>query len=176
MALDCDKPKVVNGPEIFSEYQGKSEENIRKLFVDAEKDMKEKGDESPLHIIIFDEIDAICRKRGSTGNSGTGVHETVVNQLLSKMDGVDSLNNILVIGMTNRKDMIDDAMLRPGRLEIHLEIGLPDEKGRRQIFDIHTRLMRKHELLADDVDLDKLSGMTKNYTGAEIEAVCRGAT
>ena len=101
-ALDCDKPKVVNGPEIFSEYQGKSEENIRKLFVDAEKDMKEKGDESPLHIIIFDEIDAICRKRGSTGNSGTGVHETVVNQLLSKMDGVDSLNNILVIGMTKK--------------------------------------------------------------------------
>jgi vesicle-fusing ATPase len=70
---------VVNGPEIFSEYQGKSERNIRDLFVEAEKDMKEKGDESPLHIIIFDEIDAICRKRGSTGNSGTGVHDTVVN-------------------------------------------------------------------------------------------------
>ena len=137
--------------------------------------MKEKGDESSLHIIIFDEIDAICRKRGSTGNSGTGVHETVVNQLLSKMDGVDSLNNILVIGMTNRKDMIDDAMLRPGRLEIHLEIGLPDEKGRRQIFGIHTRSMRANNLLADDVDLDKLAAMTKNYTGAEIEAVCRGA-
>lgn len=84
-----------------------------------------------MHIIIFDEIDAICKQRGSTGNSGTGVNETVVNQLLSKMDGVDSLNNILIIGMTNRKDLIDEAVLRPGRLEVHLEIGLPDEFGRR---------------------------------------------
>ncbi len=175
-ALDCDKPKVVNGPEIFSKYQGESEKNIRELFADAEKDMKTKGDESSLHIIIFDEIDAICRQRGSTGNSGTGVQETVVNQLLSKMDGVDSLNNILVIGMTNRKDMIDEAMLRPGRLEIHLEIGLPDEKGRRQIFDIHTKHMRQNDLIASDVDFDALAAKTKNYTGAEIEAVCRGAT
>jgi len=95
-----------------------------------------------LHVIILDEIDAICRSRGSTGNSGTGVNESVVNQLLSKMDGVDSLNNILIIGMTNRKDMIDEAILRPGRMEIHLEIGLPDVGGREQIFEIHTRKMR----------------------------------
>lgn len=138
--------------------------------------MKQYGEESKLHIIIFDEIDAICRQRGSTGSSGTGVHETVVNQLLSKMDGVDSLNNILVIGMTNRKDMIDEAMLRPGRLEIHLEISLPDEEGRLQIFKIHTRHMAKNGLIADDVDLVDLAKRTKNYTGAEIEAVCRGAT
>lgn len=92
------------------------------------------------------------------------------------MDGVDSLNNILVIGMTNRKDMIDEAMLRPGRLEIHLEIGLADEKGRRQIFEIHTKHMRDNDLLEKDVDLDELSKRTKNYTGAEIEAVCRSAT
>jgi vesicle-fusing ATPase len=70
------------------------------------------------------------------------------------MDGVDSLNNILIIGMTNRKDMIDEAILRPGRLEIHLEIGLPDLHGRTQIFEIHTRKMKKHNLLAGDVDLD----------------------
>jgi len=92
------------------------------------------------------------------------------------MDGVDRLNNILLIGMTNRKDMIDDAILRPGRMEIHLEIGLPDYKGRQQIFEIHTRQMRKHDLLESDVDLDHLASITKNYTGAEIEAVCRGAT
>jgi len=69
------------------------------------------------------------------------------------MDGVESLNNILIIGMTNRKDMIDEAILRPGRLEIHLEIGLPDERGRLQIFEIHTKNMKKNNLLANDVDL-----------------------
>jgi len=175
-ALNCEKPQVVNGPEIFDKFVGGSEEKIRKLFEPAEKDMKEKGDQSDLHVIIFDEIDAICRKRGSTGSSGTGVNESVVNQLLSKMDGVDSLNNILIIGMTNRKDMIDEAILRPGRLEIHLEIGLPDLKGRLQIFEIHTRNMKKNGLLGDDVDLNHLSNITKNYTGAEIEAVCRSAT
>ncbi|CAG7726159.1 unnamed protein product, partial [Allacma fusca] len=74
------------------------------------------GPNSGLHIIIFDEIDAICKQRGSVGG-GTGVHDTVVNQLLSKIDGVEQLNNILVIGMTNRRDMIDEALLRPGRLE-----------------------------------------------------------
>ena len=72
--------------------------------------------------------------------------------------------------------MIDEAMLRPGRLEIHLEISLPDEKGRLQIFQIHTKRMIENNLLESDVDLNELSGMTKNYTGAEIEAVCRGAT
>ena len=93
---------------------------------------KEKGDESGLHIIIFDELDAICKQRGST-SGGTGVGDSIVNQLLSKMDGVDQLDNILLIGMTNRLDMIDDALLRPGRLEVHIEISLPDEKARAQI-------------------------------------------
>ena len=138
--------------------------------------MKEKGDDSELHVIIFDEIDAICRARGSTGSSGSGVNESVVNQLLSKIDGVDALNNILIIGMTNRKDMIDEAILRPGRLEIHLEIGLPDLRGRLQIFEIHTRKMKKNNLLATDVDLNKLSVLTKNYTGSEISSVCRSAS
>jgi len=165
--LNCAEPKVINGPEIFDKFVGGSEENVRKQFADAENDMKTKGDDSDLHVIIFDEIDAICRKRGST-NSGTGVNESVVNQLLSKIDGVDSLNNILIIGMTNRLDMIDEALLRPGRFEIHLEIGLPDEKGRLQIFDIHTKKMRENNLIDKDVDLQKLAKLTKNYTGAEI--------
>jgi vesicle-fusing ATPase len=94
-----------------------------------------------LHIIIFDEIDAICKQRGSK-NDGTGVGDSIVNQLLSKMDGVEQLNNILVIGMTNRLDMIDEALLRPGRLEVHMEISLPDEKGRLQILKIHTSSVR----------------------------------
>lgn len=92
------------------------------------------------------------------------------------MDGVDALNNILIIGMTNRIDMLDEAILRPGRLELHLEIGLPDEGGRLQIFDIHTRQMKKNNLLHTDVDLQKLAAISNNYTGAEIEAVCRSAS
>jgi vesicle-fusing ATPase len=95
--------------------------------------------------------------------------------MLSKIDGVESLSNILIIGMTNRLDMIDDALLRPGRFEIHLEIGLPDEKGRQQIFDIHTKSLREHNLLDNDVNIQKLALLTKNYTGAEIQAVCRAA-
>lgn len=129
-ALNCTEPKVVNGPEIFDKFVGEAERKIRDLFKEAEMEQASAGDDSGLHIIIFDEIDAICKARGAAGNSSTGVNETVVNQLLSKMDGVDSLNNILVIGMTNRKDMIDSAMMRPGRFEMKLEIGLPDERGR----------------------------------------------
>ena len=82
--LNASEPKVVNGPEILNKFVGQSEENIRKLFADAEKEYKEKGDESGLHIIIFDELDAICKQRGST-NNGTGVGDSVVNQLLSKV-------------------------------------------------------------------------------------------
>lgn len=123
-ALNSREPKIVNGPEVLDKYVGGSEEKIRELFAEAEVEEKEAGDESMLHIIIFDELDAIMKKRGTTGDS-TGVNDSVVNQLLSKMDGVDSLNNILIIGMTNRKDMIDEAILRPGRLEVHVEIGLP---------------------------------------------------
>lgn len=103
-------------PEILDKYVGQSEANIRLLFADAEEEERRLGPNSGLHIIIFDEIDAICKSRGSSGGS-TGVNDTVVNQLLSKIDGVEQLNNILVIGMTNRRDMMDEALLRPGRLE-----------------------------------------------------------
>ncbi|CAA7260138.1 unnamed protein product [Cyclocybe aegerita] len=173
--LNAREPKIVNGPEVLSKYVGASEENIRKLFADAEKEYKEKGDESGLHIIIFDELDAIFKQRGST-NNGTGVGDTVVNQLLSKMDGVDQLNNILVIGMTNRIDMIDEALLRPGRLEVHMEISLPDEKGRHQILSIHTSKMRTNGVMHPDVDLLELASLTKNFSGAEIGGLIKSAT
>ncbi|KAK4687823.1 vesicle-fusing ATPase, partial [Tremellales sp. Uapishka_1] len=173
--LNAREPKVVNGPEILNKFVGQSEENIRKLFEDAEKEQKEKGDESGLHIIIFDELDAICKQRGST-NSGTGVGDSVVNQLLSKMDGVDQLNNVLIIGMTNRMDMIDEALLRPGRLEVHIEISLPDEAGRFQILGIHTSKMRKNGVMGDDVDLAELAALTKNFSGAEIGGLVKSAT
>jgi len=144
-----------------------------------------------LHIIIFDELDAICKQRGST-NSGTGVGDSVVNQLLSKvstervrfshingtpqMDGVDQLNNILIIGMTNRLDMIDEALLRPGRLEVHMEISLPDEHGRYQILTIHTAKMRNNGVMDSDVNLKELAALTKNFSGAEIGGLVKSAT
>jgi len=126
------EPKVTSGPAIFDKYVGGSEKNVRDLFQEAEQEFKDKGDNSELHIIIIDEIDALCKKRGSSSD-GTGVNDSVVNQLLSKIDGVNSLNNILLIGMTNRKDQIDEAVLRPGRLEVHIEITLPNKEGREQI-------------------------------------------
>jgi len=172
--LNSREPKIVNGPDILNKYVGESEGNIRRLFEDAEAEFKRVGNNSALHMIIFDEIDAICKQRGSVAGA-SGVHDTVVNQLLSKIDGVESLNNILVIGMTNRKDMIDDALLRPGRLEVQLEISLPDEFGRSQILSIHTSQLRKYNKLAKDVDLKELAKLTSNFSGAELEGLVRAA-
>ncbi|RDL41279.1 p-loop containing nucleoside triphosphate hydrolase [Venustampulla echinocandica] len=174
--LNSREPKVINGPEVLNKYVGQSEENIRKLFADAEKEYKEKGDESGLHIIIFDELDAVCKQRGSGAGGGTGVGDSVVNQLLSKLDGVDQLNNILLIGMTNRMDMIDDALLRPGRLEVHMEISLPDEAGRAQILKIHTSKMRDNNVMDSDVDVMELAHVTKNFSGAEIGGLVKSAS
>ena len=174
-ALNCKEFKVVNGPEFFDKFVGESEKKIRELFKEAKKDQEENGDDAGLHVIVFDEIDALCRARG-TINSGTGVHDGVVNQLLTEIDGVNSLNDIIVIGMTNRKDMIDEAILRPGRLELHVEVSLPDEKGRLEILKIHTKKMKENKVLDDDVDLEKLAKMTKNYTGADIESLVKLAT
>ena len=173
--LNAREPKVINGPEVLNKFVGQSEENIRKLFADAEKEYKEKGDESGLHIIIFDELDAVCKQRGSGAAGGTGVGDSVVNQLLAKLDGVDQLNNILLIGMTNRKDMIDEALMRPGRLEVHMEISLPDEDGRLQILKIHTASMSKHGNLDQDVSLAELAHRSKNFSGAEINGLVRSA-
>lgn len=173
--LNAKEPKVVSGPEVLSKFVGQSEENVRKLFADAEEEYRQKGEESGLHIIIFDELDAICKARGMRSGD-TGVGDSVVNQLLAKMDGVEQLNNILIIGMTNRKDMIDEALLRPGRLEVHMEIGLPDEAGRLQILKIHTSKMRENEVLEPDVSLEQLAELTKNYSGAEISGVVKAAS
>lgn len=172
--LRAHPPKIVNGPELLNKYVGESEANIRALFAEAEKEQAEKGDDSSLHIIILDELDALVKRRGTT-SGGTGVNDNVVNQFLSKIDGVEALNNILIIGMTNRRDMLDEALLRPGRLELQVEIGLPTCEGRRQILDIHTAEARRHGALAADISLDALAERTRNYTGAEIEGLVRAA-
>nr|XP_024368606.1 vesicle-fusing ATPase-like [Physcomitrium patens]PNR60159.1 hypothetical protein PHYPA_002952 [Physcomitrium patens] len=173
--LNGREPKVVNGPEVLSKFVGETEKNVRDLFADAEAEQKSRGDESDLHIIIFDELDAICKARGST-RDGTGVHDSIVNQLLTKIDGVEALNNILLIGMTNRKDLLDEALLRPGRMEVQIEIGLPDENGRVQILNIHSNKMKENSFLGADVDLQELASRTKNFSGAELEGLVKSAT
>lgn len=95
--LNAVEPKIVNGPEVLDKFVGESEKKVRELFADAERDEAALAEDSPLHVIIFDEIDAICKQRGSTGG-GTGVHDSIVNTLLTKIDGVEALNNILLIG------------------------------------------------------------------------------
>ncbi len=165
-ALNVKDLKIVNGPEVFSKFVGESEENIRKLFAEARADEQKLGDKSPLHIIVFDEIDAICKQRGMHGGVGAQVSDQVVNQLLTNIDGVEALNNIVVIGMTNRKDLLDEAILRPGRFEVHVEVKLPNAEGREQIFNIHTKDLRKNGLLDSKCSLKELASLTKNFTGA----------
>ena len=168
--LNCEEPKIVNGPSLLSSYIGKSEENVRNLFSDAIADKAGKK----LHLIILDEFDSLGRKRGTIGQD-TGIADKIVNQFLSMIDGPDSLNNILLIGMTNRLDMLDEALLRPGRFEVHIEIGLPDEKGRFDILKIHTNKMNQTGYLDKQVNLEEIAKITKNFTGAELESVVKNA-
>jgi vesicle-fusing ATPase len=168
------EPKVVNGPEIMDKYVGQSEQNIRNLFSDAKTDYDNNKENSDLHVIIFDEIDAICKRRGSGGALGS-VGDSVVNQLLSMIDGIHQLNNIFIIGMTNRKELLDEALLRAGRMEIHFEIGLADFEGRKQIFRVHTNKMQINSMMDPNVDIDVLAKLTDNYSGAEIETVVKNA-
>ncbi|KAL0231822.1 hypothetical protein GEMRC1_011226 [Eukaryota sp. GEM-RC1] len=172
--LNCREPIKRSAPELLNKYVGESEKNVRDLFSAAEEEYATSGDDSELHVIIIDEIDAICKERG-THSDGTGVADNVINQLLSKLDGVDPLNNILVIGMTNRRDLMDKALLRPGRFEVQIEVGLPNKEGRQQILAIHTQSIADNGLLADDVDLDELLEISENYTGAELAGVVRAA-
>ncbi len=166
------EPKIINGPEVLDKYVGQSEENIRNLFKEAIIDYEKNGQDSQLHIIIFDEIDAICRSRGGSGTR-SNVTDSLVNQLLTMIDGIHSLDNIFIIAMTNRKDLLDDALLRSGRIEVHIEIGLPDIQGRQQIFEIHTNKMRGNNMIANDVNIAKLAEITENFSGAEIASVVK---
>ncbi len=151
----------VKGPELLSMWVGKSEEGVRKIF--------ERARQVAPCIIFFDEIDSLASRRGL--EAGTRVTEHVLNQLLSEMDGLEELNNVVVIGATNRPDMLDPAVLRPGRFDRLLLVSPPNEEGRLQIFKIHTKNMP----LAKDVSLGKLAKETEGYVGADIESVCREA-
>jgi len=151
----------VKGPEILSKWVGESEKAVREIF--------QRAREAAPCIIFFDELDAIAPRRGL--HTDSGVTDRIVNQLLTEMDGIQILKDVVVIGATNRPDILDPALLRPGRFDRIIFVPPPDVEGRYQIFQIHTREMP----LADDVDLRKLAEMTEGYTGADIEALCREA-
>ena len=146
---------TVSGPEIMSKYKGDSEENLRQKFQQAR-------DEAPA-IIFFDEIDSIASKR----DDDSDVENRIVGQLLSLMDGLDARGEVVVIGATNRVDSLDSALRRGGRFDREIEIGVPNEAGRREVLEVHTRRMP----LADDVDLDTLAGRTHGFVGADLESL-----
>ncbi len=150
----------INGPEIMSMWYGKSEENLRQIFEEAEKNAPS--------IIFIDEIDAIAPKREEVHGE---VEKRIVSQLLTLMDGLKGRGEVIVIGATNRPDALDPALRRPGRFDRELEIGVPDKDARLEILQIHSRNMP----LADDVDLKEIAEKTHGYVGADLEALCKEA-
>jgi SpoVK/Ycf46/Vps4 family AAA+-type ATPase len=134
---------------------------VRELFQDAEAELASvNGDSSrsALHVIVIDEIDAVFRKRSSAEDSGEATRSSTVNQILSKLDGVEAISNVLLIGMTNRRELLDEALLRPGRLEVQIEIPLPDREGRREILHIHFDALRRRGRLSQPL-CDAIDGM-----------------
>jgi transitional endoplasmic reticulum ATPase len=152
--------QTINGPEIMGKYYGESEERLRKIFEDAQK-------EAP-SIIFIDEVDSIAPKRGNVSGE---VERRVVAQLLTLLDGLEARENVIVIAATNRVDDVDEALRRPGRFDREIVIDVPDYRGRREIMDIHTRGMP----LADDVNLEELSHTTFGFVGADIASLSREA-
>jgi transitional endoplasmic reticulum ATPase len=152
----------VKGPEIFSKWVGESEKAIREIF--------RKARQAAPTVIFFDEIDSVAPKRGMDFGS-SGVTEKVVNQLLTELDGLEEPKDVVIIAATNRPDILDQALLRPGRLDRIVLVPIPNETARLEIFKVHTKGMP----IGKDVNLEKLAKETKGYTGADIEAVCREA-
>ena len=152
----------IKGPELLSKWVGESEKGVREIF--------RKARQAAPCIIFLDEVDALVPRRGS-GGSESHVTENVVSQILTEIDGLEELHNVLIIGATNRLDIVDEALLRPGRFDRIIQVPNPDSKGREQIFNIHT----KKKPLAEDVSISKLVDLTEGFSGAEIAAVANRA-
>ena len=152
----------IKGPELLSKWVGESEKGVREIF--------RKARQAAPCIIFLDEVDALVPRRGG-GESGSHVTENVVSQILTEIDGLEELHNVLIIGATNRLDIVDEALLRPGRFDRIIKVPNPNSKGREQIFQIHT----KKKPLADDVNISKLVELTDGFNGAEIAAVANRA-
>ena len=153
----------VAGPELLDRYVGESEKAVRELF--------DRARQAAPAIVFFDEIDAVATDRDAAGGDGSGVSERVVSQLLTELDRASDNPNLVVLAATNRRDALDPALLRPGRLETHVEVPEPDREARRKILDVHTR----EKPLVDDVDLERVADETEGYSGAEIAALSRAA-
>ena len=154
----------IKGPELLSKWVGESEKGVREIF--------RKARQASPSIIFFDEVDALVPRRGSYSGS-SHVTESVVSQILTELDGLEELKDVVVIGATNRPDMMDTALMRPGRLERHIFVPPPDDEGRKQIFKVY--LKDEEGVLAKDIDLDSLVAETKGFVGADIEALVREA-
>ncbi len=152
----------VKGPSLFSKYVGESERAVREVF--------RKGRQAAPCIIFFDEIDALLSVRGA-GSSDSHVSERVLSQFLAELDGIEELKGVLVLAATNRPDILDPAVLRPGRFDEVVEILMPDEKDRKEIFSIHLR----KKPLASNINLDTLASRAEGFSGAEIASVCNKA-
>jgi transitional endoplasmic reticulum ATPase len=152
----------VKGPALLSKYVGESERGVRDMF--------RKAKQAAPCIIFFDEIDALVPARNA-GGSDAHVAERVLSQFLAELDGVEELKGVLILGATNRRDMLDPAILRPGRFDEIVEIPLPDEQSRRQIFEVHLR----NKPLATGIDIDSLATATENFSGAEIQGIGKNA-
>ncbi len=153
----------VAGPELLDRYVGESEKAVRDLFDRARQ-------AAPV-IVFFDEIDAVAADRDAAGGGDSGVGERVVSQLLTELDRASDNPNLVVLAATNRRAALDPALLRPGRLETHVEVPEPDRDARRKVFAVHT----DEKPLVDGVDLDRLADETEGFSGAEIASVCREA-
>jgi transitional endoplasmic reticulum ATPase len=151
----------VKGPEVLSKWVGESEKAVREIFKKAKQ-------VAPC-IVFLDEIDSIAPRRGSLGDSG--VTERMVNQLLTSLDGIETLQGVVVIGATNRPDIIDNALVRSGRFDKMIYIPPPDRESRLKIFEVHTKSMP----LSRDVNLEELAEKTDGYVGADLENLCREA-
>ncbi len=154
---------LVKGPELLSKWVGESEKAVREIFKKARQ-------ASPT-IVFFDEIDSLAPRRGGSSGDESRSAERVVNQMLTEMDGLEELNDIVIIAATNRPDILDTALLRPGRFDRIVLVPAPDVDARKEIFKVHMRNMP----LAKDVNVDALVNKTKGYVGADIESVCREA-
>ncbi|HOU80386.1 MAG TPA: CDC48 family AAA ATPase [Methanoregulaceae archaeon] len=154
----------VKGPELLSKWVGESEKGVREIF--------RKARQAAPSIIFFDEVDALVPKRGTYMGS-SHVTESVVSQILTELDGLEELKNVTVIGATNRPDMLDPALMRPGRMERHIYVPPPDAGSRKKIFEVY--LKDAGALLTEDVRIDDLIAETEHYVGADIEALVREA-